>query len=45
MFAHMFIPTDGSELSDRAIERGVELAKALGGRDYVSRRGRAVSSV
>ena len=32
MFAHVLIPTDGSELSDRAIERGVELAKALGAR-------------
>ena len=32
MFAHLLIPTDGSELSDKAIERGVELAKALGAR-------------
>ena len=32
MFKHVLIPTDGSELSDSAIERGVELAKALSAR-------------
>ena len=32
MFKHVLMPTDGSELSDNAIERGVELAKALSAR-------------
>ncbi|OYU45381.1 MAG: hypothetical protein CFE44_07810 [Burkholderiales bacterium PBB4] len=30
MFKHLLIPTDGSEASQRALQRGVELAKALG---------------
>jgi nucleotide-binding universal stress UspA family protein len=29
MYKHILIPTDGSELSERAIEHGVALAKAL----------------
>jgi nucleotide-binding universal stress UspA family protein len=32
MFKHILIPTDGSELSKRAAEAGVALAKALGAR-------------
>lgn len=30
MFKHILLPIDGSDASNRAIERGVELAKALG---------------
>jgi nucleotide-binding universal stress UspA family protein len=30
MFKHILIPTDGSELSQKAIKGGIELAKALG---------------
>lgn len=30
MFKHILLPTDGSDLSLRAIERGVALAKAMG---------------
>ncbi|BBE09119.1 MAG: Nucleotide-binding universal stress protein, UspA family [Glomeribacter sp. 1016415] len=30
MFKHILIPTDGSELSQKAISSGIELAKALG---------------
>ena len=30
MYKHILLPTDGSELSDRAVESGVALAKALG---------------
>jgi nucleotide-binding universal stress UspA family protein len=30
MFKHILMPTDGSEHSERAIERGVELAKLCG---------------
>lgn len=30
MFSHILIPTDGSDASRRALEKGVELAKALG---------------
>jgi len=30
MYQNMLIPTDGSELSEKAIEQGVSLAKALG---------------
>lgn len=29
MFKHILLPTDGSKLSDRAVERGIELAKDL----------------
>jgi nucleotide-binding universal stress UspA family protein len=29
MFKHVLIPTDGSELSDRAVRAGVEFAKAM----------------
>lgn len=29
MYTHILIPTDGSELSERAIEQGVALAKAV----------------
>jgi len=32
MFKHIFIPTDGSALSNEAAEAGVRLAKALGAR-------------
>ena len=30
MFKHILIPTDGSELSERVVNRGVMLAKTLG---------------
>lgn len=30
MFKHILIPTDGSALSNKAIQRGIALAKALG---------------
>jgi nucleotide-binding universal stress UspA family protein len=30
MFKHILLPTDGSKLSDRAVDRGLELAKCLG---------------
>lgn len=30
MFKHILLPTDGSKLSDRAVVRGISLAKALG---------------
>lgn len=29
MYKHILIPTDGSELSDRAVHAGVDLAKAI----------------
>jgi nucleotide-binding universal stress UspA family protein len=32
MFKHILIPTDGSELSAKAIRAGVDLAKAIGAR-------------
>jgi nucleotide-binding universal stress UspA family protein len=32
MFKHVLLATDGSELSDRAVENGVALARALGAR-------------
>lgn len=32
LYKHILLPTDGSELSGRAIEHGVALAKALGAR-------------
>lgn len=32
MFKHVLLPTDGSKLSDRAVERGLELAKFVGAR-------------
>lgn len=32
MFTHLLLPTDGSKLSDRAVQRGLELAKAIGAR-------------
>jgi nucleotide-binding universal stress UspA family protein len=32
MYAHLLLPTDGSELSKMAIREGVDLAKALGAR-------------
>lgn len=32
MFKHILLPTDGSKLSDRAVQRGLDLAKALGAR-------------
>ena len=32
MFKHILLPTDGSKLSDRAVQRGIELAKELGAR-------------
>jgi nucleotide-binding universal stress UspA family protein len=30
MFKHILLPTDGSKLADRAVVRGINLAKALG---------------
>ena len=30
MYRHILIPTDGSELSKRAVQHGVDLAKSLG---------------
>jgi len=32
MFKHVLLPTDGSKLSERAVERGLELAEFLGAR-------------
>jgi nucleotide-binding universal stress UspA family protein len=32
MFKHILLPTDGSKLSDRAVQRGLELADAVGAR-------------
>lgn len=32
MYKHILIPTDGSDLSERAIEHGIALAKAIGAR-------------
>ena len=32
MFKHILLPTDGSKLSDRAVQRGLELAETLGAR-------------
>ena len=32
MFRHILMPTDGSELSERAVDNGVRLAKTLGAR-------------
>jgi nucleotide-binding universal stress UspA family protein len=32
MFKHILLPTDGSELSEAAIRKGVQLAKSLGAR-------------
>ncbi len=32
MFQHILLPTDGSELSDKAVKQAIELAKALGAR-------------
>jgi nucleotide-binding universal stress UspA family protein len=32
MFKHILLPTDGSKLSDRAVQRGIELAESLGAR-------------
>lgn len=32
MFKHILMPTDGSAHSERAVERGIELAKLCGGR-------------
>jgi nucleotide-binding universal stress UspA family protein len=32
MFKHILLPTDGSKLSDRAVQRGIELAAAIGAR-------------
>ena len=29
MFKHILLPTDGSKLSDRALQRGIELAEAI----------------
>jgi nucleotide-binding universal stress UspA family protein len=30
MFKHILLPTDGSELSERALQTGIELAKTIG---------------
>ena len=30
MFAHILMPTDGTDHSERAIKRGIELAKLCG---------------
>jgi nucleotide-binding universal stress UspA family protein len=35
MFKHVLIPTDGSKLSEEAVAKGLELAKALGARATV----------
>lgn len=32
MYKHILLPTDGSKLSERAVQRGLELAKVLGAR-------------
>lgn len=32
MFKHILLPTDGSKLSDRAVQRGLEFAKQIGAR-------------
>ena len=32
MFKHILMPTDGTEHSERAVERGIELAKLCGAR-------------
>ena len=32
MFRHILLPTDGSELSAAALQKGIQLAKALGAR-------------
>jgi nucleotide-binding universal stress UspA family protein len=32
MFKHLLLPTDGSKLSERAVQRGIEFAKSLGAR-------------
>ena len=32
MFKHILLPTDGSKLSDRAVQRGLELAHSIGAR-------------
>ena len=32
MYKHILVPTDGSELAQRAVQPGIELAKALGAR-------------
>ena len=32
MYQHILIPTDGSELSNKAIPEGIELARAIGAR-------------
>jgi nucleotide-binding universal stress UspA family protein len=29
MFKHILLPTDGSELSDKAIEQGIRFAKSI----------------
>ena len=32
MYKHILIPTDGSELSQKAVDQGIGLAKALNGK-------------
>lgn len=32
MFKHLLLPTDGSKLSDRAVQRGLEFAKSIAAR-------------
>ena len=32
MFKHILLPTDGSKLSERAVQKGLELAQAVGAR-------------
>ena len=32
MYTHILLPTDGSELSQRAVRHGIQLAKAVGAR-------------
>ena len=34
MYSHILLPTDGSEVSIRAVDAGIELAKALNARVY-----------
>jgi nucleotide-binding universal stress UspA family protein len=49
MFKHILMPTDGSAHSERAVERGIELAKLCGAKvtghvvpDFHSRSGTTV---
>jgi len=39
-YRHILVPTDGSEISERAVEQAVSLAAALGARGHAIARGR-----